>query len=185
MSKTTEKQGIKKPGAVTLDLQHFYVKEQSCKVPHGLAQLKSSEKPEINTEMHINRQALGKETYEVILQLNVVSKIENRTTYQVEVQQSCIFKTDGKDEKQLSHLFNIYIPNLLYPYARKVIADAVMNAGFSAVMLPPMDFASMYQQSQEQTEKNTLEANDKTHESKKAPIVKKTEQLESELASVH
>ena len=35
-------------------------------------------------------------------------------------------------------------PRLLFPFARRVIADATRDAGFAPLMLDPIDFASVY-----------------------------------------
>ncbi len=37
-------------------------------------------------------------------------------------------------------------PRILFPFARRVIADASRDAGFPPLMLDPMDFGALYQQ---------------------------------------
>ena len=37
-------------------------------------------------------------------------------------------------------------PNILFPYVRETISDAVNRAGFPPVILAPVNFEAMYQQ---------------------------------------
>jgi preprotein translocase subunit SecB len=55
------------------------------------------------------------------------------------------------DEGQ-AHAFTFAeAPRILFPFARRVIADAVRDAGFPPMMLEPIDFNGLYiQQLQEQ-----------------------------------
>jgi len=40
----------------------------------------------------------------------------------------------------------IHCPNVLFPYARETIADAITRAGFPPVHLDPINFELLYQQ---------------------------------------
>ena len=37
-------------------------------------------------------------------------------------------------------------PNILFPYARETVSDAVTRAGFAPIVLQPVNFESMYMQ---------------------------------------
>jgi preprotein translocase subunit SecB len=37
-------------------------------------------------------------------------------------------------------------PNILYPFAREVVSDVVLKAGFPPLLLQPVNFESMYMQ---------------------------------------
>jgi len=37
-------------------------------------------------------------------------------------------------------------PNILFPYARETVSDAVTRAGFAPVVLQPVNFEAMYMQ---------------------------------------
>ncbi len=38
----------------------------------------------------------------------------------------------------------IECPRLIYPFARRIIADTVRDGGFPQMLLPPMDFISLF-----------------------------------------
>jgi len=81
--------------------------------------------------------------------LNVTQKINQRTTLTIEVQQAGLFKLGKTEEKALGYLLNVYCPNLLYPYAAKVVSGLSIDAGLPPVVLIPMNFEAMYRQQKE------------------------------------
>ena len=44
----------------------------------------------------------------------------------------------------------ITCPNILFPYAREAISDLVTKAGFSQVLLNPINFETLYMQQKQQ-----------------------------------
>jgi preprotein translocase subunit SecB len=40
----------------------------------------------------------------------------------------------------------IECPRILFPFAREIIASAVISGGFPPLMLDPIDFVALYQQ---------------------------------------
>ena len=61
----------------------------------------------------------------------------------VEVQQAGVFTIDGFDEDPLHHMLGSYCPNLLFPFAREVIADLVSKGGFPQLLLAPVNFDAL------------------------------------------
>jgi len=52
----------------------------------------------------------------------------------------------GIAPNQLQAILAIHCPTVLFPYAREVVADATMRAGFPPVQLAPINFEALYQQ---------------------------------------
>ena len=46
-------------------------------------------------------------------------------------------------------------PNILFPYARETVSDALTRAGFQPVLLQPVNFEAMYQQQKQRRETAT------------------------------
>ena len=44
----------------------------------------------------------------------------------------------------------IHCPTILFPFARRVLADATRDGGFQPLMIEPVDFASLYEQRKSQ-----------------------------------
>ena len=65
-------------------------------------------------------------------------------------------------EQDLDPILGIACPNILFPYAREAVSDAVTRAGFQPVLLQPVNFEALYaqrlQQQQEAAQENAGEA---------------------------
>ena len=83
---------------------------------------------------------------EVVLTVTVTVKIKSKVAFLVEVKQAGIFALKGFSEEQLHHMLGSFCPNILYPYAREVVSDAVMRAGFPQLYLAPVNFDALYEQ---------------------------------------
>ena len=67
----------------------------------------------------------------------------------IEVDQCGIFQIKNIPQEQLELIFNIECPNIIFPYLRETVSDMTTRAGFTAVMLAPVNFAFLYQQKQQ------------------------------------
>jgi preprotein translocase subunit SecB len=43
-----------------------------------------------------------------------------------------------------------YCPNVLFPFARQVVSDLVLNGGFPPLLLQPINFDALYAEQQRQ-----------------------------------
>lgn len=87
-----------------------------------------------------------KTKFEVVVTLNLTMKVNQQTAVTLEVQQAGLFHIEGFNKEQQAYLLGAYCPNMLFPYARKAVADLCLSAGFAAVPLPPINFESLYEQ---------------------------------------
>ena len=79
----------------------------------------------------------------------------------IEVAQAGIFQVHSVPEDNLEIIFSITCPNILFPYAREVVSDLSVRAGFPSVVLSPINFEALYaQQKQQQAQ---AEADKTTH----------------------
>ncbi|MEE9300994.1 MAG: protein-export chaperone SecB, partial [Alphaproteobacteria bacterium] len=52
------------------------------------------------------------------------------------------------DKKSIQPILMIEAPRLIYPFARRVIADATRDGGFAPLNLNPIDFQQLFQENQ-------------------------------------
>ena len=129
-----------------VDLQRLYVKEQQCKISRSPSIFKEEWQPEINMEMQINNAPIEEDIYEATLQINITVKNKQITALTAEVQQAGIFLIKGFTEEERKAVFATYVPNMLYPYARKVISTLSVEATVPPITLTPVNFDALYQQ---------------------------------------
>ena len=134
-------------------IEKLYVKDISLEVPNAPAIFLESESPEIGIQLQTGVQRLGEDAFEVTLTVTVTAKLGEKTVFLVETGQAGIFRVRNVPEENLDPLLSIACPNILFPYAREAVSELVTRAGFSPVILQPVNFEALYasrlQQAQE------------------------------------
>lgn len=127
--------------------------------PLDFANLKTPIKVEIPT-LDVKVQDLGEDTFEVSLKITAKAAVEEKTVYIVELEYAGAFviKNIEKDEHR-EQILLIYCPNMLFPFARRIIADLTRDGGYQPLMLNPLDFASLYMQQKKQQAANDGKGN--------------------------
>ena len=135
-------------GKVQLALQRIYLKDasfESPKSPHGF---KEQWQPKVNLELNTRHDLIENNLYQVVLRMIVTASTEDDALmYLVEVQQAGIFLVDGLDENTRLQTLGSFCPNVLFPYAREVVDSLVVKGSFPPLMLNPVNFDAIYQQS--------------------------------------
>lgn len=125
-------------------IEKLYVKDLSLEVPNAPAIYVESETPEVGLQLQTGVQRLTEDAFEVTLTVTVTAKLGEKTVFLVEVGQAGIFRVRNVPEENLDPLLSIACPNILFPYAREVVSDAVSRGGFAPVVLQPVNFESLY-----------------------------------------
>jgi preprotein translocase subunit SecB len=125
-------------------IEKLYIKDLSVEVPNAPQIYLERESPGVAIQMQTTAQVLGEGAYEVLLTVTVTATIEDKTVFLVEVGQAGIFRVLNVPEENMEQLLSIACPNILFPYAREVVSDAVTRAGFAPVILQPVNFEGLY-----------------------------------------
>lgn len=132
-------------------IEKLYVKDLSLEVPGAPQVFLEREAPQINVQLRTTGQAVEDGVFEVTLTVTVNAKIgEDRNLFLVEVAQAGIFQIRNIPEGDLEPVMMIGCPNILFPYAREAVSDAVTRAGFQPVLLSPVNFEALYQAQRQQ-----------------------------------
>jgi preprotein translocase subunit SecB len=145
----SEQQGTDDKQANTqFSIQRIYLKDASFESPDSPQSFRGEWKPKINLELNSKHLKLEDKLWEVVLNLTITTKTEqDEVLYLVEVQQAGIFHIDGMDAERLSHTLGGFCPGVLFPYAREVVDALVVKGSFPALMLAPVNFDAIYEQS--------------------------------------
>ena len=133
-------------------IEKLYVKDLSVEVPNAPEIFLEREAPQINIQLNTSGRGVGEGVYEVVLTVTVTAKVGEKTVFLVEVGQSGVFRIQNVPEDQLEPLIAVACPNILFPYAREAVSDAVTRAGFQPIVLQPVNFEAMYMQRLQQAE---------------------------------
>ena len=130
-----------------------YVKDLSFENPRAPRSLQHGEgRPEIQIRVDVRAQHVEAERYEVSLQLHAEAKSGEETAFIVELTYSGLFGLLNVPQDSLQALLLIECPRLLFPFARRVVADATRDGGFPPLLIDPIDFATLYRRRQQQAQ---------------------------------
>lgn len=132
-------------------IEKLYVKDLSVEVPGAPQIYLEREAPKVNVQLRTEGKNIDDGVFEITLTVTVSATIgEDRTLFLVEVAQAGIFQIRNVPEADLEPVMMIGCPNILFPYAREAVSDAVTRAGFQPVLLSPVNFESLYQSQRQQ-----------------------------------
>ena len=101
-------------------------------------------------QLQTGSKALDDGLFESRLTVTVTAKRGDMTYFLVEVVQGGIFQIRNVAEENLGPILGVGCPNILFPYAREVVSDAVNRAGFPPVILAPVNFEALFMQRQQE-----------------------------------
>ncbi len=127
-------------------IEKLYVKDLSVEVPNAPEIFLEREAPQVEIQLNTSGKGLGDGAYEVVLTVTVTAKLPEKTVFLVEVGQGGIFRVMNVPNEQIEPLLAVACPNILFPYAREAVSDAVSRAGFQPIVLQPVNFEAMYMQ---------------------------------------
>jgi preprotein translocase subunit SecB len=137
--------------APRLMVQSQYVKDLSFENPRAPASLQPGQaRPEIQIRVDVRAQQLEAERYEVMLQLHVEARAGGEPAFMVELAYGGVFGLLSIPEESLQPLLLIECPRLLFPFARRIVADATRDGGFPPLLIDPIDFVALYRRRQQQ-----------------------------------
>ena len=129
-----------------------YVKDLSFENPNAPAVYQWQEQPQIDVQFGIAADKVGEEVHEVTLKIEVRAEAGGQTAFLVELSYAGLFGLRNIPDEHLQPFLLGEAPRLLFPFARRVLADAVRDGGFPPLMLEPIDFAALYMQQAQQQE---------------------------------
>lgn len=127
-------------------IEKIYVRDLSIEVPNAPQIFLERETPSIEVQIQTGAKAVGDGLFEVVLTITVNAKEGEKAYFLVEVVKAGIFQIRNVPEQDMDPILAVACPNILFPYARETISDAVNRAGFPPVILAPVNFESLYQQ---------------------------------------
>lgn len=120
-----------------------YVKDLSFENP-GVGTQVNQAKPQIQVSIDVQVRPMGPEQFEVALRTNIEAKAGEAPVYVVELVYGGMFQLRGVPTEGQQPFLLIECPRMLFPFARRIIADVVRDGGYQPLMLDPIDFAGLY-----------------------------------------
>ncbi len=138
------------PNQGRFGIQKVYIKDLSFETPHSPQIFQEEWKPSVNLDLSSTASPVMDNIYEVVLSVTVTVSFEDKTVYLAEVEQAGIFQIQDLPKEVLARVLATVCPNILFPFAREVVADLAMRGGFPQLLIAPMNFEALYAQHQQQ-----------------------------------
>jgi preprotein translocase subunit SecB len=139
-------------------LERVYVRDLSFESPNVPEMFTKEGQPEVNVELGTEGRAVSDKGHvEAVLTVTVRATFEGSTVFIAEVQQAGLFRMSGIPDEQKEQLLGINCPTILFPYAREAISSLVARGGFQQILLDPVNFQALFEQSRQQDEAQSQE----------------------------
>jgi preprotein translocase subunit SecB len=119
-----------------------YVKDLSFENPG--APMTLTARPQIDLGVDLQAKRLDPERFEVEIKLRVTAKAEDKPVFLLELVYAGLLLIQGIPDDLLQPILLIEGPHLLFPFARRIVADAIRDGGMPPLMIEPIDFAALY-----------------------------------------
>lgn len=126
-----------------------YIKNLKMDVPSAPEVfLNPKDKPNIEIAIDIDAKKIGEDNaaknYEISLKIDASATSGKEELFNCSVTYAGIFQVGDIEGDVLEQILLIYCPNMLFPFLRRIITTTTSDAGFSPLMLDPIDFAALY-----------------------------------------
>lgn len=137
------------------NIEKLYVKDLSVEVPNAPQIFLERDEPKIDIQLATKANTVNEDHFEVVLSVTATATFPAmeadgkdapaRSVFLVEVHQAGIFQIRNIAKENMEAVLGIHCPNILFPYVRETISDAVGRAGFPTYYLPPVNFEAIHQ----------------------------------------
>jgi preprotein translocase subunit SecB len=122
-----------------------YIKDLSFEAPNVAKLLDGpGEAPNLRVEVNVNANKISGSTFESAINFKAEATNKLGTIYDLELAYAGMFQVENLPEAALERFLLIDCPGLLFPFARRLIADLTREGGFPPLLLDPINFANLY-----------------------------------------
>ncbi|WP_298918094.1 protein-export chaperone SecB [uncultured Algimonas sp.] len=132
-------------GEPMLSVLAQYTRDMSFENPNAPDSLRSGQPaPEVNIDLRIGREIGENDTVEISILIKAQAVRGDQTIFIAELDYAGLFGIKNVGVEQIQPLMMIECPRILFPYARKILADMTQDGGHMPIMLDMPDFAGMF-----------------------------------------
>lgn len=121
-----------------------YVKDLSFENP-GHPPVQTQPNIDLGIDVGAAPHADGNGLFEVSLKLSAKASSGETVLFISELDYAGLFQLQNVPEGQVEAMLLIECPRLLFPFARRIIAEITREGGFPPLLIDPVDFVALYQ----------------------------------------
>ena len=142
-----------------LGIRTQYIKDLSFENPSAGERPPEAERsPDIQVNVQVAVRRLEAPHFEVTLQITANARHQEKPVFLVELTYAGVFTLVGIPQEALEPTLLVECPRLLFPFARRIVADVTRDGGFPPLLLGPIDFLALYRNGQAQAQAQAAQA---------------------------
>lgn len=132
------------------DLPHIavnaqYIKDLSFENPGAPGSLTGVKTPQVDLSLDLHISKLPEENFfEVEISIEAKAVHEENPMFIIDLKYAGVFNLINIPEEQKELLLAVHCPAMIFPFARKIVADVTQDGGFQPLMIDPIDFGILY-----------------------------------------
>lgn len=136
-----------------------YLRDFSFENPRAPDSLRPTEGAQPGMEMNVEMGARGRPDglFEVDLKIGLTARQGEQLAFQIELLYGGLFEIAGVPEEHIEAILLAECPRYLFPFVRRIIADATTDGGFPPFQMEPLDFAAIYEAQRQQRASGQLQ----------------------------
>ena len=127
-----------------------YIKDLSFENPNAPVSLSAN--PEMDLGIDLHARPVSPDHFEVVLSLRVKASQESKSLFMLELAYAALVRLVNIPEEASQQILLIQVPHLIFPFARRIVADMVRDGGMPPLVIEPIDFVGIYRSRMAQAE---------------------------------
>ena len=124
-----------------------FIRDFSFENPRAPNSLRMESRPEVDLGVEMGAKGRTDGLFEVDLKLTVKASTPDGPMFAIELVYGGLFQLANIPQEMMEPTLLVECPRYLFPFARRIIADATADGGFSPpFFLDPIDFGTLYMQ---------------------------------------
>ena len=120
-----------------------YIKDLSFENPSAPGGFSGA--PELDFGIDVQNRPVGPDHHEVVLHMRVRANGDGKPLFLLEMAYGALVRATNLPEEMLQPALMIQTPYMMFPFARRVVADVVRDGGMPPLVIEPIDFNMLYQ----------------------------------------
>ena len=141
--------GFNPDAAPHFGLNAQYTKDLSFEHPMAPRTFSMQAVPQISVNVGTSAERVNDSLFEVTLRILCEAKHGEEIGFLVDLHYAGLFTLANIPAEHVEPLLLVEAPRLLFPFARRIVADATRDGGMPPLMLDPIDFLQQYQRSKQ------------------------------------
>lgn len=130
-----------------------FIRDFSFENPRAPESLRMESRPDVDLGVEMSAKGRNDGLFEVDIKLTVKASTSEGPMFAIELVYGGLFQLGNIPQELVEPTLLIECPRYLFPYVRRIVADATGDGGFTPpFQLDPIDFGALYMQQRAQIE---------------------------------